>query len=361
MRMIDSGAFKDKRILLIEKEQKNQNDRTWCFWEKGEGYFENIITKKWPGLKFCSDQLNIDLDISPYVYKMIRGIDFYTYCLQRISGYENIKWMRGEVRFVKNGKDVLVNGDLLNPGDAIVFSSIYDPSVITQKDHNLLQLFKGWIIECDIASFDPENATLMDFRADQSHGSTFVYVLPLTGKKALIEYTLFTNYPSPAIDYDAGLSSFISNELKLGPYKILEEETGQIPMTSHSFPVFNKGKFQIGIAGGRAKPSTGYTFRFIQKQADDIVQRLVQGKELLRKNSTSGRFSFYDNTLLHILSKNKVPGKQVFEKLFKSNKASSIFKFLDNESSPLEELAIINSLPKWEFFKAGISELLKRE
>jgi len=29
--------FDQKKILLIDKETKDQNDRTWCFWEKGNG------------------------------------------------------------------------------------------------------------------------------------------------------------------------------------------------------------------------------------------------------------------------------------------------------------------------------------
>ena len=41
MRMIRSGKFTDKKILLIDKEQKNKNDRTWCFWETQNGFFED--------------------------------------------------------------------------------------------------------------------------------------------------------------------------------------------------------------------------------------------------------------------------------------------------------------------------------
>ena len=41
MRMIKSGKFADKKILLIDKEPKTKNDRTWCFWEKQDGFFED--------------------------------------------------------------------------------------------------------------------------------------------------------------------------------------------------------------------------------------------------------------------------------------------------------------------------------
>ena len=32
--MIESGAFSNKKILLIERHPKTKNDRTWCFWEE---------------------------------------------------------------------------------------------------------------------------------------------------------------------------------------------------------------------------------------------------------------------------------------------------------------------------------------
>ena len=43
MRMIGSNQFNDKKILLIDKEQKNKNDRTWCFWEKDKGLFDPVV------------------------------------------------------------------------------------------------------------------------------------------------------------------------------------------------------------------------------------------------------------------------------------------------------------------------------
>jgi len=51
-RMIATGRFSNKKILLIDKVDKRQNDRTWCFWEKQAGFFEPIISKKYEKLWF---------------------------------------------------------------------------------------------------------------------------------------------------------------------------------------------------------------------------------------------------------------------------------------------------------------------
>ena len=117
--------------------------------------------------------------------------------------------------------------------------------------------------------------------------------------------------------------------------------------------------YQVGTAGGQTKASTGYTFCFIQKQAQAIVEDLIAKRHINKHTTTSKRFSFYDNTLLHILSGKRLAGKKIFEQLFQHNKASSVFKFLDNETTVGEELRIINSLPKKVFIQAGFSEFLK--
>ena len=45
--MSKDGWFLDKKILIIDKDLKNSNDRTWCFWEEKESEFESIVFKKW--------------------------------------------------------------------------------------------------------------------------------------------------------------------------------------------------------------------------------------------------------------------------------------------------------------------------
>src|SRR5688572_6272397 len=72
MRMLRSGKFSDKKILLIDKEAKTKNDRTWCFWETGAGFFEEVVCKKWDTISFLSNDYSSSFTIDPYHYKMIR-------------------------------------------------------------------------------------------------------------------------------------------------------------------------------------------------------------------------------------------------------------------------------------------------
>ncbi|MEO6329316.1 MAG: lycopene cyclase family protein [Ginsengibacter sp.] len=357
MRMIDSGKFADKKILLIDKNLKNRNDRTWCFWEKENGYFENIVHKKWDDLLFKTNELSISLEIDPYQYKMIRGIDFYNYCFSKIRLQPNIEIKPGEISFKE--KEIKINDELLPVNNAIVFNSILNTSKKPQDKFYLLQHFKGWIIETPSDQFNHHQGTLMDFGVSQNSGTAFIYVLPLAPNKALVEYTLFTESLLQKEEYDLQLTQYIKHHLNIGDFKLIEEEFGVIPMTNEDFAPNENGMFNIGTAGGQTKPSTGYTFQFIQKQAQQIVQELITNGHPSKKINLKKRFHFYDSTLLHILSKNKLQGKEVFTHLFKKNKAAKVFKFLDNETTLKEELKIISSLPTKEFLVAGVKELIK--
>jgi lycopene beta-cyclase len=67
---------------------------------------------------------------------------------------------------------------------------LFTPKINTQN--SLLQHFEGWVIKTKKPSFNSKIGTLMDFRLNQEHGTTFMYVLPTSAKEALVEYTLFS-------------------------------------------------------------------------------------------------------------------------------------------------------------------------
>lgn len=362
LRMIRCGQFKDKKILLIDKAPKTTNDRTWCFWEAGDGFFKEVVYRKWDSISFLSNTYSASMNIAPYQYKMIRGIDFYNYCFTEIGRHPNIEVVYAEIgEWSQHQQDpfIMLNGQKHPVGNAVVFNSIYTAAATDKKIIKLLQHFKGWVIETEAPSFKPGEATMMDFRVHQQHGTTFAYVLPFTTTKALVEYTLFTKELLPPQQYDAELKNYIQTFLGIDQCKVTEEEFGVIPMTNEQFSFCRDGIFHIGTAGGQTKASSGYTFQFIQKQSEQIVQQLMAGKPLAKLPGTPKRFRFYDNTLLHILYHNTLPGDKVFSRLFQKNKPQQVLRFLDNETSLKEELKIISTLPTWPFFKAAVNHGLR--
>jgi lycopene beta-cyclase len=352
MRLLQSGKFNDKNILLIDRVPKNTNDRTWCYWEKENGFFDSIVYMQWEELLFQSETFTSTLHIAPYVYKMIRGIDFYQYCFAEIERHSNVAVIYGEISLMADGK-LLLDNEPIDTGDAIIFNSIYNPEPINKKTIRLLQHFKGWLIKTEDPVFDPSKASFMDFRVHQRNGTGFAYVLPFSTTHALVEYTLFSKSLLAPAEYDSELKDYIEQNLGCKNYTVKETEFGVIPMTNEKFKIYKGHVLHIGTAGGQTKASSGYTFQFIQKQSQQIVDALVSGKPLSSVRATPARFRFYDHTLLYLLYHDKVRGNEIFSTLFKKNKPQRVLRFLDNESSLGEEIGIISSLPVWPFLIAA--------
>ncbi|HEY0679351.1 MAG TPA: lycopene cyclase family protein [Chitinophagaceae bacterium] len=357
MHLIHSGKFSDKKILLIDKSSKTDNDRTWCFWETRPGLFESIVYKQWDAVSFHADEVSRLLDIAPYRYKMIRGIDFYWYCFDIIKQQGNIEILNAQVESINSSQNSVAAGGETFYADYIFNSILFDKPVLKKGEFYLQQHFKGWLIETAMPVFDPARATLMDFRVSQQHGTTFVYVLPVSATVAMVEYTLFTSQLLKPEQYDEGLREYISRFIP-SAYEVIERETGVIPMTNHSFTRYEGDVVNIGSAGGQTKPSSGYTFYFIQQHSRAITDSLILTGKPFIPPLHSRRFKYYDSVFLNVLATHKLRGKRVFADMFRSNKPKHIMEFLNNESSLATDLKIISSLPLFPFLKAGIQEIV---
>lgn len=351
----------NKRLLLIDREQKKSNDRTWCFWEKEQDLFEDIVYRSWNKISFSSKYLNQKFDITPYRYKMIRGIDFYAYTDQLLSENHQITRIYGNIENTYTAQEracAVVDGAVFSCD--YLFSSI--PQVTKQNPERyqyFLQHFEGWVIETDRSIFDPECATLMDFNTNQQAGTSFFYTLPFSDHRALIEYTIFSKQELARADYTKALQQYIEEQLRCKQYTIKAQEAGVIPMTDHPLKQIDGRIIYLGTAGGFTKGSTGYTFRFIQKHTEAIVSRLVKFGDPCVASTSASRFHTYDATLLHLLDSERLSGEEIFSTMFKKNDPQQILKFLDNETALIEELKIFTTLQKKEFALALLNRMAK--
>jgi lycopene beta-cyclase len=365
IRMIREPFFRDKKILVIDQSPKTENDRTWCFWEKKTGLFEPIVHHRWNSVNFYSKEFSNILTFSPYQYKMIRGIDFYTYIKSETKNHSNIEWRNEKVKSITNTGDTAtvtletetVTGDYIF--NSILFKDIQTPLLESGGGYLLLQHFKGFLIQTKEPVFNPSVATFMDFRVSQEHGTTFMYVLPISTTTALVEYTLFTEKLLPEEMYEAALREYIRTFLQISEYTIEHKEFGVIPMTNRQFPLQDGRIVNMGIAGGQVKGSSGYAFQFIQKRTAKIVASLMQnGHPFMERSVNDKKFHLYDSVLLNVLYKRKMNGDEIFALIFQKNPPERILRFLDNESTLWEDLQIMQSVPTRIFLPAAMHELI---
>ncbi len=353
--------FQGKTVLLLDRDPKNTNDRTWCFWEKGTGQFDTILHKSWNSIFFGGQKFSKQLPITPYTYKLIRGIDFYRSFIEKINSYSNVDFIRAEVLHIEEEEGhVNIKTNVNTYTCSLVFNSILDIEKIKeQKQYPVLQQhFLGWTIKSKEAIFNASMATFMDFSIEQNNNTRFMYVLPFSSHEALVEYTLFSEKLLPVVEYENAIREYLSQKLDCGAFEILEKEKGSIPMTCYKFQEQNTKRIQhIGTAGGWTKPSTGYTFHNTAKKTKRLVQLLKEGKTITTLSSKR-KFWFYDLLLLDILFKHNSKGQYIFETLFKKRSPQLIFKFLDEETSLWEDLKIISGCPKMDFIKALFNRIV---
>ena len=351
--LLSDKHFNDKKILIIEKDSKTDNDKTFGFWNDKESVLDNIVFKEWEYAEFRDSNSHNSFLLSPYKYKMIKSNEFYLYIGDKISKASNFTYLNSTVNEIDkvNNKVKTDDGEF---SSSIIFSSIYN-EVSFKKYPLLKQHFIGWTIETKNENFDNNKITFMDFSVDQKDEIRFMYILPFSKNKALIEYTLFSGDIINDDEYEKEIKTYLKKKNILN-YSIVEKEKGMIPMTCYPFFENNTDTyFQIGTAGGWSKPSTGYTIKNSIEKIDIIINSLKQNKPL-SKIRFKNRFWYYDLLFLDVLIASKGKGSQVFSDLFKNNDPIKIFKFLDEKTSVMEELSIFLSVD----IKTFVRSLIKR-
>jgi lycopene beta-cyclase len=350
----------DSKVLLIDKDLKNKNDRTWCFWDDNNLY-DAIVSKKWDTALFADKNFKRELILEPYQYKMIKGLDFYTLVFDELSKHSNIHFVNQKViDFQELGNHCVVKTDTESFTCNQIFNSIFfsEPIKNQAKYPFLHQHFIGWFIKSKEAVFDPDCATFMDFSVEQKGNTRFMYVLPTSKNEALIEYTLFSKDLLPKEEYETEIKNYIE-KLGITNYELREKEQGNIPMTSYEFWKQNtKNIINIGSAGGWTKASTGYTFKNTTKKSKSLMQ-FLQTETDFRKFHKKDKFWFYDLLFLDVLNRRNDLGSEIFSALFRKGDPTLIFKFLDEETSLWGDLQMIWTCPKGLFVRTMLGRIFK--
>lgn len=290
---------------------------------------------------------------------MIQGLDFYNLVFDLISNQDTIHFANQKViDFEELGNHCIITTDTESYTCDKIFNSIYDDDLAkNQNKYPLLQQhFIGWFIKSKEEIFDRNTATFMDFSVEQKGNTRFMYVLPTSSTEALLEYTLFSKDLLSKKEYEDEIIKYIQN-LGITEYEILEKEQGNIPMTCYKFWENNsKNRINIGSAGGWTKASTGFTFKNTSKKAKQLVQFLETNSDF-RKFHKIDKYWFYDLLFIDVLFQNNAIGSRVFSSLFEKGNPVPIFKFLDDESTLLQDLQIILKCPKIEFIKSLVKRI----
>ncbi|QQS43113.1 MAG: lycopene cyclase [Acidobacteriota bacterium] len=357
---INRSLLRDRRLLIIDREEKVANDHTWCFWSDADVGFEDIVFHRWKKLGFFTfdgEQLSLDIGSEGFEYRMVRASDFYSYVIPKLRDCPSVEFLTADILDIRDGEVETSKGNF--EARKMVFDSVSVPGYDESRDHNLLQHFLGWNVETEEDAFDPSEAVLFDFRVQQIGECRFIYVLPVSPREALVEFTIFSGSLLEEEEYESNLKDHLENTLGLGEYRIIGRESGVIPMSDAVHDQRPSEKIvRIGTAGGWVKPSTGYSFKRSQQRTEAIVRALESDSPVPVFGSRWK--NFLDSVLLDVLEKGTPPAAEVFERLFRRNPSDRVLRFLDEDASVSEDLRLMSTVELGPFTRSALLELARR-
>ena len=351
-RLSDDLFFDGKKIAIIDPEPKTNNDKTWCFWEKSPGNWDDLVHRRWEKGKFITSDINEILDLDEYSYKMLRSIDFYKHLHEKLRAKKNITFIKDSISKIDSVTMKAIGKKRSYTATHFFDSRPTEDYKIDKKTSLIFQHFKGWIVKVEKPAFSPQVFTMMDYRISYKDATSFTYVLPLSETEALVEHTFFTPFLTDDKTYNELLTKYLQEVLKLDTWEVKETEQGVIPMTDYPFDKENTAKItKIGTGGGWVKASSGYSFKSCEKKVDQLINNIKNGY-MPGKNLIRTKFRKYDAIFLDVLHRRNDLGEKLFTQFYTKNSPEEIFRFLDEETSFTEELKIMGSMFHPEFLKS---------
>lgn len=355
------------KIVLLDSRTNFKREQRWCSWVQLPAPFSPFARQSWQNWTVGDENCSTTRTSANFSYQQIYAPEFFKHFHSRWQTSDNlIEMSLGEnVESVEEKNDcVEVTTNRGTWRANTVFDARHRGSANFRRAQNtrsvrLHQTFLGWKIEYPRAVFDAQNATLMDFRTAQTDGVNFIYVLPYSDREALIESTSFSVNSTVWGNHLNAVTKYIGENFG-DDYDIKAEESGELPMTTAKLPTKSGTRvFNIGIAGGAARPSSGYAFHRIQRQTSEIARALVNQSEI-PQTFAPRKYDFFDAVFLEAIARNPAAAKDLFLRMFEKVAPDSLIRFLSDESSTADDLAVINALPKLSFGAAGWHNLRRK-
>ena len=346
-------------ILIVDRRNSFEDDRTWCFWDVEETPFSGLGIQSWNSWRFRAGDHEVVQTSAEYPYLCLTGADFYENVLERIAAHDNVTLRLGEeINGYQESPDAtqvetsggsyfcryLFDARGLPPGSSAAVEARRRSTWVPQK-------FLGLRLRTREPVFDPGSCTLMDFSVSQARGLRFAYVLPFGAKEALVENVYLSEAEVSTEEHRTEISNYLRDQygLSAADYVVDGEERGYVPMTDHPFPRrIGERTYAVGMLGGETRPSTGYTFLRIQRYCRSLARSIFNGREAPTRTSPR-RLDLLDGIFLRFMRERPEQCPEVYRRMFSGVAPATLVRFLTEKSTPLDELRLITALPKTPF------------
>jgi lycopene beta-cyclase len=348
------------KTLIIEERELYTNDRTWCFWDLKEPIHGDLAPYKWKKFTIKNNHMAFEYGCQETPYLMLPSDIFYKNTLSVIKSNTQIQLLTGENlvdKVIKKGTWQIQTSTFLASASNVVDTRPI--KTMTKKDSLMWQSFVGYEVEVEGQQFIEDQLVLMDFDSNFKEGLAFIYCLPTSNSKALIEYTVFSEELFVAEQLIDRLLEKIDEYTNNAGYKIIRKEAGILPMGNQLIEQKEDPTYLFaGLFAGAARPSSGYAFQRIQNWAKECAFELKNKHQLKKFKKDAWIQKWMDLLFITVIKKNPTIGAKVFVELFKNCDVRTVANFMSDHSSLWDKLKIVTSLPALTFLSA-IPELIR--
>ena len=270
------------RVALVEQADRLAGNHTWCChgsdlasaWGRSMGrWFRPLVKYHWSDyqVKFP----NFDRTIAGE-YLCVPS-DALESEVAKVMARSGARLLLGErVQSASASQVALESGKRLHAGLVLDARGSQD-----RKGGAGFQKFVGWEIETrEAASGLGHIPIFMDATVEQVDGYRFVYVLPMSATRFLVEDTYFSRSRVLARDIVADrLRAYLVGR-GVDRYEIVREESGILPMpwrTDTDLATVDLAPVAIGYRAGLFHPATGYSLGLAAQTAERIARAAADG------------------------------------------------------------------------------------
>src|SRR5690348_14009975 len=343
-----AGGWRDRRVLVVDDQRPGV--AAWASWTAGPGLLDGAATRSYGQVRVHACGSSRLLTLGRYRYEIVRHDDLRRLAAARFGpGFAFVTGSATSVRDEGDAATVQLDGRALRASWA--FDS--RPAPVPEPDAHLA--FTGWRIHSARPVFDPDVPTLFDFRAGGCGVARFAYVLPESPQRALVELTEFTprhGTPTPPADRMAVLADYVRDILRVADYEVVGAESASLPLSTRPVDRGRGRVVAIGTRGGLIKASTGYALQRIQRDSAAIAASLDRHGHPFDRPTAHPRHRRLDRIMLRALDRDPAGLEVACARLFAGPSADPVLRFLDEDTTLLEELRLIRLLPPGPYLRA---------
>jgi len=330
--------------VVIEPRTPAERDCSWALWAdtNQQKTFASAAKGSWKQWRLIDHHTEVRHCSDQYRYTSLSSAQYIAQCESKLAaGVELIRAQAEDIIAAGNG------GSFSVAGQHYKATQLYDSRPPKIAEDGLKQHFLGWEIRTKYPINDPEIATLMDFRVDQSRGLHFIYALPFSDRRLLIESTVISNQLESKDWYRQAITRWLG-EQNIEIEENLGEEAGVIPM--HAITPLDFDIASIGAASGAVRLSSGYAFTGIQAQINQLVDGINTGQYSVPA-PISPRLMRMDKILMVYFMARPELAVSLMMRTAKALDANGFARFMLGSATIIDWLKVIMAMPKLPFLK----------